>query len=57
MSFTSPPLPHPRGPVSEALFDYLRLCTSAPPSLSELWLGGDALADDDLQLALYSCYE
>jgi Iron-containing redox enzyme len=49
-------LPSPRGPVSTALVDRLTGVGSplAAPALSEL---DDPLADDDLQLALYLCYE
>ncbi len=55
-----PPLPRPRGPRSAALLralragataDLDRLPTAPGPS------AGDPLADDDLQLALYCCYE
>jgi hypothetical protein len=46
-----PLLPQPRGPLSEALLDALR----APPhTLGEL---PEAAGDEDLQLALYCCYE
>ncbi len=53
-----PPLPAPRGPFSERLLDALRrrpgdgavgLCSAVPE--------GDPLADEDLHLALYVCYE
>jgi len=44
-------LPQPRGPVSEALFTALRM----PPHALEL--SPAAIADEDLQLALYCCYE
>ena len=52
---TSPELPEPRGPVSEALIDALR---GAPgpfrvPDVD----GADLLTDDDAQLALTCCYE
>jgi hypothetical protein len=54
-----PALPSARGPLSEGLLDLLR---GAPPgSLADLPslhpLPDDPLADDDLQLALYLCYE
>jgi hypothetical protein len=48
-------LPNPRGPLTDHLFTSLRRPThrvSVPPVLC-----GDALADDDFQLALYCCYE
>ncbi|MDX6550508.1 MAG: hypothetical protein QOJ31_1192, partial [Gaiellales bacterium] len=51
----SPPLPRPRGALSAAVIDAL-----TGPS-GEVHLGqvavADPLADDDLQLALYVCYE
>jgi hypothetical protein len=52
-----PALPSPRGPLSETLLHSLR---SAPGTLScavALPTIADPLADDDLQLALYACYE
>jgi hypothetical protein len=52
----APPLPRPRGPLSEAVLSALRRRPghlSIPPATT----GGDPLADDDLQLALYACYE
>ena len=50
-----PELPLPRGPVSSYLFASLRQARhqlSAPSVCSE-----DAVVDEDLQLALYCCYE
>ena len=49
-------LPRPRGPVSAAVISALRGDPGpvATPSLSGVT---DPLADDDLQLALYVCYE
>jgi hypothetical protein len=50
-----PRLPAPRGPLSSALFAYLHGRVSAlqcRPVQSE-----DAIGDEDLQLALYCCYE
>jgi hypothetical protein len=44
-------LPHPRGPLSEALFDELR---QAPHELPDLPPPAD---DEDLHLTLYCCYE
>ena len=49
-------LPHPRGPLSAAVVDVLRggdpTCVPQAPSVPD-----DALADDDLQLALWTMYE
>jgi hypothetical protein len=49
-------LPAPRGATTEALLDALR---DPPHHLPPIPLpdGPDALADEDLQLALYCCYE
>jgi hypothetical protein len=51
----SPPLPAPRGPISDALLSALRDPPGrlATPRLAD----GDPVADDDLQLALYVSYE
>src|SRR5918911_4607862 len=51
-----PAVPAARGPLSEALFGALR---GAPGSLSAPARPrvADPLADDDLHLALYGCYE
>lgn len=54
-----PPLPPPRGPLSEALFQRWR---AEPGGRGPYPRVGDgpadsALAGDDLQLALYACYE
>jgi Iron-containing redox enzyme len=51
----SPELPEPRGPVSEAILAALR----RGPGMCEVPLvdTADPLADDDLHLALYCCYE
>jgi hypothetical protein len=50
-------LPEPRGPVTEALFAALSRPVHPldPPPLPDAI--GDPLTDDDLQLALYCCYE
>jgi hypothetical protein len=49
-------LPEPRGEVSELLLSELRGDLHPLPPLSPAD-PGDALADEDLQLALYLCYE
>jgi hypothetical protein len=51
----TPRLPAPRGPLSSAVVDAL----AGPPCPLSLPTPGaaDPLADDDLQLALYVCYE
>ena len=51
----APELPEARGPVSEAVLSSMR----RPPGVCEVPLVhvADPLADDDLQLALYCCYE
>jgi hypothetical protein len=51
-------LPEPRGPLSTALVDALR--TDDPTRLplpEDVGEVADALADDDLQLTLWTCYE
>jgi hypothetical protein len=51
----APPLPQPRGPLSERLVDTLRRSPHAvdlPPEA-----GGDPLVDDDLHVSLYVLYE
>lgn len=49
-----PPLPHPRGPLSEAVV--ARLTDDQPlPLAPDLPI--DPLTDDDLQLALWCCFE
>lgn len=57
----SPPLPTARGPISEHLLAALRTAPDGPggdlrPSIAEQ-LPSDCAADDDVQLALYLCYE
>jgi hypothetical protein len=53
----APRLPEPRGPLTEILCDRLRESPAArfetAPELGDV----DGLADDDLHLALYLCYE
>jgi hypothetical protein len=54
----APALPTPCGPVTQALFDYLHLEAGELPPLQDVAAGADdPLADRDLQLALYCCYE
>lgn len=51
-------LPRARGPASAILLDVLRRAPGAPVELPRVELDPTALlADDDLQLALYLCYE
>lgn len=50
-----PKLPSPRGPVSHALLKAVS-CAPAPLTLPPVRTD-DALTDEDLQLALYCCYE
>jgi hypothetical protein len=47
-------LPEPRGPLTEALFAAL---TSVPDAAVKVPRPGAIWLDDDLQLALYTCYE
>ena len=51
-----PSLPEPRGPLTEELFAALRGPVRDLPAPQVVSVG-DALRDDDLQLALYACYE
>ena len=55
MALSIPSLPPPRGPLSETLIDALRE-PPRPVPLPPVAVD-DPLADDDLQLALYACYE
>ncbi len=48
-------LPHPRGETSERLFDHLR--ESPHPVKLPTVAAYDPLGDEDLQVALYACYE
>jgi Iron-containing redox enzyme len=50
-------LPAARGPWTEALFELLQNPSAKPPKDDEIPRGSDALADHDLQMALYLCYE
>ena len=52
--FAAPPTA--RGPLSSRVLDLLAGAATTPPS-EEAFRGSDALADDDLQLALYLCYQ
>jgi hypothetical protein len=52
-----PALPSARGAASAALLDGLRRAPHTLPSLDLPVATADPLADDDLQLALYLCYE
>ncbi len=53
-----PRLPRPRGPLSAALVDALARDTPVPhPDELPIQAVTDVVADDDLQLALYLCYE
>lgn len=51
-----PSLPPPRGPISELLAERLRGDPGAIEAIG-IRAPGDGLADEDLQLALYLCYE
>lgn len=48
-------LPEPRGPISASLVDALRT-GAAPGAAGDVGDAGDATSDDDLQLALWTCY-
>jgi hypothetical protein len=50
-------LPEARGPITSNLFQRLLQAPNAPLADDLGSFSGDALADDDLQLALYICYE
>ena len=50
-------LPRPRGPISEQLFAALRRAPEEPPRLPAPDPDVRPEADEDLQLALYCCYE
>ncbi|MCW3001355.1 MAG: iron-containing redox enzyme family protein [Conexibacter sp.] len=52
-----PALPSPRGPLSQALLDALRGAPGTLPIGLPRPAPADPLADEDLQLALYACYE
>jgi hypothetical protein len=50
-------LPAPRGPLTDMLFSALAGAPESDPPLNGVHDAGDPLGDDDLQLALYVCYE
>ncbi|WP_375475637.1 iron-containing redox enzyme family protein [uncultured Jatrophihabitans sp.] len=51
-------LPEPRGPLTQALVDALRRPDlSLLPAVSGLRMPADPIGDDDLQLALWICFE
>jgi hypothetical protein len=50
-------MPAPRGPISEALFAALAASPPGAGALPQLGRPDEPLADEDLQLALYCCYE
>lgn len=50
-------MPSPRGPISELLFERWRDSPSRAGALQPACQGSAPLADEDLQLALYCCYE
>jgi hypothetical protein len=50
-------LPRPRGPLSDAVLAALARDLGRPLAPVEMPEPGDPLADDDLHLALYVCYE
>jgi Iron-containing redox enzyme len=53
---TSPSVPRPRGPITAGLIE--QLGSNQPKAmLPDVGSVGEPLADDDLQLALYLCYE
>src|SRR4051812_24608522 len=55
-----PPVPAARGPLSATVLDVLRSPPGTPADEPVAFLGldvADPLADDDLHLALYLCYE
>ena len=50
-------LPEPRGPLTESLVAALRTRAAAETVIASVPSTGDPLVDEDLQLALYVCYE
>src|SRR3954467_13120269 len=57
MVLAVPTLPFPRGATSAGLFDALRRPPHELRGIAPRRPDGDGLADEDLQLALYVCYE
>jgi hypothetical protein len=53
--FVAPSLPSPRGPLSRSVIGALRAPAGTRVTVPPI--SGDPLADDDLHLALYVCYE
>src|SRR3954463_10136050 len=52
-----PPVPAARGPLSAAILGALATAPGTPVPALDVPTGLDPLADDDLHLALYCCYE
>jgi hypothetical protein len=52
-----PALPTPRGPLSGAVLAALRGAPGSLPAGTDIPTPGDPLADDDLHITLYACYE
>jgi hypothetical protein len=52
-----PALPTPRGPLSATVLAALRGAPGSLPAGTDIPTPGDPLADDDLHLTLYACYE
>src|SRR3954466_13714315 len=52
-----PPVPAARGPLSAAILGALATAPGTPVPALDVPAGLDPLADDDLHLALYCCYE
>lgn len=50
-------LPDARGPITELLFERWQHAPRRHDSSQPAWCSSDPLCDEDLQLALYSCYE
>jgi Iron-containing redox enzyme len=50
-------MPEPRGPITELLFERWQADPGRPHPVSSSCISSDPLFDEDLQLALYCCYE